>query len=334
MSEGPADTRGPERSRSSDGVRGFEGVRNELSGQARDVVMAGWIGEVHFHGAAPPVGAPGQVVIGEIPREPPAFPARADLRDRLAGTRRAVVCALVGARGVGKTHLAAAYARRCIADGWPVVAWVGAETPDQVVSGLDRLATALGLREARDDSEAAAARAYWAAGHTDDAIALQEQVAATYERIYGPEHTRTVSSRHNLANAYRAAGRTGAAIALHEQVTADRRRLLGPDHPHTLKSRHSLAAAYLDAGRTGEAVELLERVVADGRRSLDSDHPDVLAWRNALASAYQAAGRIGEAGEVLEHLVEDAERVLRPGHPLLGTFRRNLDRARPRPGGQ
>ena len=100
-----------------------------------------------------------QVVVGEIPREPPAFQPRHDLSDRLAGVGGiAVVRALTGARGVGKTQLAAAYARARIAEGWPVIGWIVAEDSSQVLAGLERLGRALGLTTREDDSESAAAK--------------------------------------------------------------------------------------------------------------------------------------------------------------------------------
>jgi hypothetical protein len=70
--------------------------------------------------AAPP-GPAAQVVVGEIPREPSAFVERQALV-RLAEAARpgraAVVYAVTGLRGVGKTQLAAAYARDRISQGW------------------------------------------------------------------------------------------------------------------------------------------------------------------------------------------------------------------------
>ncbi|MGD0245524.1 MAG: hypothetical protein ABSB59_35100 [Streptosporangiaceae bacterium] len=54
------------------------------------------------------------MVIGEIPREPPGFTAR-EMVDRPADAaergQMGVMCALTGLRGVGKTQVAAAYAR-------------------------------------------------------------------------------------------------------------------------------------------------------------------------------------------------------------------------------
>ncbi len=99
----------------------------------------------------------GQVVVGEIPREPAGFQPRGGLQAQLTAVKGvAVLSAVTGGRGVGKTQLAAAIARRRITEGWPVVAWIVAEDPDQVLSGMDRLARGLGLVSTEDDSVTAA----------------------------------------------------------------------------------------------------------------------------------------------------------------------------------
>src|SRR5712692_9566359 len=89
----------------------------------------------------------GPVVVGDVPHEPPAFQAREELVARL-GARRdgtSVVCAVTGMRGVGKSQVAAAYARACIDKGWRLVAWVDAGDMASVLAGLGSVAASLGM---------------------------------------------------------------------------------------------------------------------------------------------------------------------------------------------
>jgi tetratricopeptide (TPR) repeat protein len=116
------------------------------------------------------------VRMGDLPREPVGFQPREDLLAELAdATERhslTVVHAVTGARGVGKTQLGAAYARRRIEEGWPVVAWITAENRGQLTSGLAELADQLGVREAGDDATTAARAALTWIGRNPDPCLL------------------------------------------------------------------------------------------------------------------------------------------------------------------
>lgn len=91
--------------------------------------------------------AAGPVVAGKVPQAPSAFQAREDLMAqlRVAGSGVSVVQAVTGMRGVGKTQLAAAYARECQDAGWRLVGWVSAEDVGSVLSGLAVIGDRLGV---------------------------------------------------------------------------------------------------------------------------------------------------------------------------------------------
>lgn len=112
------------------------------------------------HAEGSEVVRPKVIRLGEIPREPPGYQLRSALLQQLEVTARseglAIVQALTGLRGVGKTHLAAAYARMCLQNNWPVVAWITGESSDQIVSGLSVLASRLGLSDPDHDTATAA----------------------------------------------------------------------------------------------------------------------------------------------------------------------------------
>ena len=95
----------------------------------------------------PEAAASHQVVVGDIPLEPPGFLSRASLLAKLdrAGAQVAVIHAVTGLRGLGTTQLAAAYARAKLAADWRLVAWVNAADADSLHAGLAAVADALGL---------------------------------------------------------------------------------------------------------------------------------------------------------------------------------------------
>ena len=133
-------------------------ARLDVSG-GRDAYAAGGNLTVINNAAAEPEPAP-PVVVGDVPQEPAAFQPRADLMaalERKPEGRVSVVFAVTGIRGVGKTQVAAAYARRRIAECWRLVAWMDASDEPSVVAGLAQVAVAAGVGPAGEDARVLAA---------------------------------------------------------------------------------------------------------------------------------------------------------------------------------
>ena len=156
------------------------------------------------------------------------------------------------------------------------------------------------------------------------AIMIGERLVADQERVLGPDHPDTLTSRDNLANAYRAAGRTDEAISLHEQALAARERVLGPDHPDTLNSRNNLAPAYQAAGRTGRRSACTSRSWPPANASWARTTPT--PWPRATTSPSPTRPRAApdEAISLHEQALAARERVLGPDHPDTLNSRHNL----------
>ncbi|MFR9773177.1 tetratricopeptide repeat protein [Nocardia sp. SC052] len=144
------------------------------------------------------------------------------------------------------------------------------------------------------------------------------------ERVLGPDHPDTLTTRSDVAAAYLEADQPVEAIPLYERALVDAERVLGPDRPETLVIRSNLATAYQSAGRTTEAIPLHERTLADFERVLGPDHPYTVGTRGNLANTYESEGRTTEAIPLHERTLADFERVLGPDHSQTLTTRTNL----------
>jgi tetratricopeptide (TPR) repeat protein len=109
------------------------------------------------------IGVAGQVIVGDIPQEPQAFNKRIELLKRLTKlSSNLQIYTLVGMRGVGKSQLAGAVARKRIAQRWRVIAWLNAENKAYLLADFRQVAIRLGLnRDQLSSDESAMTVRHW-----------------------------------------------------------------------------------------------------------------------------------------------------------------------------
>ena len=99
-----------------------------------------------------PRATPTRIRFGSRPRVTAGFVKRKE-QDKLF--EAVLTCAeprtvLTGMRGSGKTQLAATVATRCEEEGWPLVAWIDADSRDTLITNLYNLALQAGIEAPKD----------------------------------------------------------------------------------------------------------------------------------------------------------------------------------------
>jgi RNA polymerase sigma factor (sigma-70 family) len=151
-----------------------------------------------------------QVVVGDIPMEPPCFQPRAGLLTELdrASAQVSVIHAATGLQGLGATHLAAAYARTKRAAGWRLVAWVNGADTGSLLTGLAAVADATGLADGgsgRGITDAGAAVRNWLETDGDRCLLVFDdvsdpEVVRPYVPVAGTARVLITSNRQSAAS--------------------------------------------------------------------------------------------------------------------------------------
>ncbi|MFF0234680.1 tetratricopeptide repeat protein, partial [Micromonospora sp. NPDC005254] len=152
-------------------------------------------------------------------------------------------------------------------------------------------------------------------GQATAAATAAEHLLTNCLRVLGPEHSDTLTTRHNLANSRGEAGDSNGAAIAFEQLLTDRLRVLGPDHPDTLDTRGDLAFWRGQAGDSNGAAAAYGQLLTDCLRVLGTDHPHTLTTRHNLAHWRANAGDRNRVVADLKQLLTDCLRVLGPDHP-------------------
>ena len=169
------------------------------------------------------------LIVGDIPRESTGFRPKTDLLGKLnrGGAGAPVVHVVTGMPGVGKTQLAAAYARARLAEGWRLVAWVNAADTATSLTGLAALADAAGVSEGgagQDAGDVGAVVRHWLETDGDRCLlvfdnAKDRDVLRPFVPAGGAAHVLITSERPSVAD-------LGASVPVHVFTAGEARAFL------------------------------------------------------------------------------------------------------------
>jgi DNA-binding transcriptional ArsR family regulator len=103
------------------------------------------------------------------------------------------------------------------------------------------------------------------------------------ERILGPNHPQTLTTRSNVAFWTAESGDLSGALNLQELLLSDLERILGPDHPQTLTTRSHITYLIAQSGNAPLLLDLQTQLLRDFERILGPEHPDTVATRRWIA---------------------------------------------------
>jgi TonB family protein len=153
-------------------------------------------------------------------------------------------------------------------------------------------------------------------GKYEEAIKLQKQALALWEKELGKESKLIVTGSTNLAEMYRALQRYDEAAGAYQRALKIQEKLLGPEHPDLVSLLTKLGWMRHGVAKAGEAEALFKRTVAISEKQ-GPDQPGVADPLLTLATFYQKVGRHDTSLPIYRRVIALQEKHFGPEGPQL-----------------
>jgi len=140
-------------------------------------------------------------------------------------------------------------------------------------------------------------------------------IFSDYERIWGPEHLRTLRLIEHFASTLQARTKYEEAEALYRRVLVAYLKQFGRDHPISSKVQQKLANTLQLRGQYDKARTLFKQALSASEKRLGSEHPETLRITASLATLSGLQGDYTTAEEQYLRVLEAQERILGKYHP-------------------
>ncbi|KAK3613247.1 hypothetical protein LTR56_027995 [Elasticomyces elasticus] len=130
-----------------------------------------------------------------------------------------------------------------------------------------------------------------------------------YEEAWGPEHTSTLKTVHNLGYLYSNQGKMKEAEEMYQRALRGFEEAWGPKHTSTLQTVNNLGILYYGQGRMKEAEDMFMRSLRGKEGAWGSKHTSTLATIRNLGLFYHRQGKLATARTMYLRAAEGYERA-------------------------
>lgn len=169
-------------------------------------------------------------------------------------------------------------------------------------------------------------------GNPQRALELYQESLEISERLRGPNHPTTATTRANVASEYMSLGRTEEAVVVLAQCVEDMRRIYGPGHSETITTLSNLGTALLGMGRVDEAAPRFEEAERLATQGLGEGHWITQFCRGNLAKLYMRREEFDRAVETYVAIIAVMEETNGKGDVDVRRFRNRMSEALRRSG--
>lgn len=159
------------------------------------------------------------------------------------------------------------------------------------------------------------ARSFWAKGHWDEAVVMQEKALASSKLELGDKDPNTLIRLNNLAVTYGSLGRLSEALERQKEAFAISRKMFGEHDQNTLNVKNNLGVIYHSLGLWNDAAALQQDILQTRMKLLGEEHPDTLNAMDNLATTFWSSGEFDETIKLQQKTLEIKWKVLGETHP-------------------